>query len=241
MTKITSLNNEYIKYLVKLKQKKYRDEYNEYLIEGEHLVEECRNSGNLIKTLGLKDCDIEINESVAKKLSDTKSGSYVFGVAKRNISELSYSFRTLICDNIQDPGNLGTLIRSAVSFGFNQVILSDDCVDEYNGKTIRSSQGAIFHIPIIRGDLSILIPKLQNKKIKVYATHLHTDSINVSDLNKKEPCAIILGNEGSGVKDDYLKLCDGNVVIPMHHFESLNVGVAGGIICYVLQPKQEII
>lgn len=235
MTKITSTQNEYIKHLVKLSQKKYRDEHNEILIEGEHLVQEAKNLNILETSIGISGCDIEITPTISQKLSQTKSGSSIFGLVKKPQYSISKVSKTLICERIQDPGNLGAIIRSAVSFGIEQIVLSEDCVDEYNDKVIRSTQGAVFYIPIVRMDLKEAVHYLKQNDIEVYATHLHTDSIPLNHFKRYKNVAIVLGSEGEGVTQAILKECTGNIIIPMQTFESLNVAVAASIICYHLQ------
>ncbi len=235
MMRIDTPKNEWIKSLAKLSQKKYRDLSDELLVEGEHLIEEARSAGLLDKVLGVEEGDVLISESVAEKLSTTKSGSKIFGVIKRPQHTFKEGTRYLVCDRVQDPGNVGTLIRSAYSFGFDGVILSKDSADEYNDKTIRSSQGAVFHISVIREDLDTFIPYLKEKGISVIATHVDNKKQTLSELNKDRPLAIVLGSEGEGVSDAVLSLSDETLHIETSNFESLNVSVAGGIITYALR------
>lgn len=238
--KITSLKNEWLKDILKLKQKKYRDQSDVFLIEGKHLVEEARASGLLDKTLGLSSsCDIEINEMIAQRLSETVSGSEIFALVKKPVWENIRQHRILICEDIQDPGNLGTMIRSAYSFGFDAVYTSPNSVDILNDKVLRSSQGALFHLPVIACDLKELIENLKQKGLSVYATHLHKDSISLKSLDKSMDIAVILGSEGKGVSDDLLALADQNLRIPTVHFESLNVAIAASIIAYELKDGED--
>ncbi|HZJ87337.1 MAG TPA: TrmH family RNA methyltransferase, partial [Erysipelothrix sp.] len=151
--KITSVQNQTIKDLVKLQHKKHRDEKNQLLIEGDHLIEEATRANLLIETYGLENEDVIISDNVAKKLSQTKSGSKRFALIHKPKQTLVEGARFLVLDKVQDPGNVGTCIRSAYSFGYDGVILSFDSADEFNDKSIRASQGAIFHIPTIRMDL----------------------------------------------------------------------------------------
>lgn len=233
--KITSTQNEFIKYLAKLNQKKVRDAHGELLIEGEHLIEEANKAGLIKKTLGLKDADIIIDGKVAKKISSTHSGSHQFALIEKPKYELVRGTRILICDGVQDPGNVGTMIRSAHSFGFDMVILSPDCADPYNDKTIRATQGAIFSIPVITMDLKPAFDSLKKWNIKIYASDVNETSTTLSDVNPKDPLAIVMGSEGSGVSRLTKDNADDTLFVETNHFESLNVAVASGIILYVLR------
>ncbi|HLV49377.1 MAG TPA: RNA methyltransferase [Erysipelothrix sp.] len=233
--KITSTQNEFIKHLVKLNQKKVRDHHHELLIEGEHLIEEAKAANLVKKTLGLEEADIIIDEIVAKKLSRTQSGSTQFALIKKPTYDFVFGTRILVCDGVQDPGNVGTMIRSAHSFGFDMVILSPDCADAYNDKTIRATQGAIFSIPVHTMDLKQAYETLKKWQIKIYASDVNETSSTLSDVNKNEACAIVMGSEGSGVSNVTKTWADDTLFIETNHFESLNVAVASGIILYVLR------
>ena len=165
---ITSLENKKIKYINKLKNKKFRDEEGIFVIETKHLVEEAYKSGFLTE-LYLVDTNIESNileddkinkyqitKEIMNKISSLESPSNFLGLVKK-LPTLNYGNRLLILDNIQDPGNLGTIIRSAVAFNLDTLILSNDCVDLYNDKTIRSSEGMLFKLNILRKDLNTFL------------------------------------------------------------------------------------
>ena len=233
--KITSTQNELIKHLSKLNQKKYRDEYGEVLIEGAHLVEEAKALGLVKKTLGFEDVDIEIDEKVSQKLSTTKSGSSVFALINKPVYTLQKVSRILVCDGVQDPGNVGTMIRSAYSFGFDMVVLSPDCADLFNDKTIRATQGALFSIPVLTMDLNELYETLKNWNIKIYATHVDEKSHTLTNVNINEDLAVVMGSEGSGVSEVTLGWADQTLFVETSQFESLNVAVASGIILYALR------
>ena len=230
---IESITNAKIKYAAKLKQKKYRTQFNQFLVEGEHLVLEAKKS-NMIDTLFYTETDYgfsnsyKVNEQVMKKLSELGNTSGVVAICnKPNFKELSN--KILIFDGIQDPGNLGTLIRTAAAFGFNSII-SENTVDYYNEKVIRSSQGALFYTQLIEADIIEFIK--ENQEYHYYGTDVLTGkNIDNEDFNHKK-IAIILGNEGSGVRDQIKDLVNTNINIPMKSTESLNVGIAGGIIMF---------
>ena len=137
-------------------------------------------------------------------------------------------------DNINDPGNMGTLIRSSLGFGIDTIVISNDSVDVFNEKVIRASQGAIFNVNIVYADLLTVIEKLKAQSVKVIGTSLES-SVDLKEVGKLEKYAIILGNEANGVKKEILNETDTNVRIKMDSkLESLNVAVAGSIIMYYL-------
>ena len=239
---IDSLDNKKIKEITSLKIKKYRDQYGLFLVEGKHLVDEAKKSGLLEEVILLDDeYDFDkkliVSEKVMKKLSFQDSIPSIMGVCKIKDSKLIGS-KYLLLDGIQDPGNLGTIIRSSLAFGVDTIVLSKDSVDLYNDKVIRSTQGMIFHINIIRCDLEEVINKIKGD-IRIIGTSLG-DSTPLRMLEKKDRFALIVGNEGNGVKKEILDLCDDIVRIEMNKdVESLNVGVATSIILYEMSDNYE--
>lgn len=232
---ITSLKNDFVKHLVKLQQKKYRDEFDEFVVEGPHLLEELSKTDYEYKTIGIESHhDYVITKEIAKKISSTESGYESFALVKKQEFTENLGTRHFILDGIQDPGNLGTIIRTAYSFGFDSIYLSRTCVDHYNDKAIRSSQGSLFHIPVFRRNIKNTIKLMKNNDIKVYATNLDEKSVELNDVRDSK-VAVVLGSEGSGVSDGILNLVDKHVVIKTKNFDSLNVGIASGIIAYKLQ------
>lgn len=234
---ITSTNNNTIKTLIKLKQKKYRNHFGYYLIEGEHLVNEALKANQvecIITTKPLKSNleVIEVSEEVMAKLAFTKSPSNIMAKCKIDSNnELMMKKRYLILDDLQDPGNIGTLIRSALAFGIDQVILSKNCVDLYNDKLLRAMQGANFHISCIYGDLTEIIEKLQANGVVVVGSALENGQ-DISLIEKTEKMAFIVGNEGNGMNQNILDKCDYIGYIPIQTIESLNVAIAGSILMY---------
>ena len=226
---ITSLTNDMVKSLSKLNEKKYRDETGLFLVEGEHLVLEAKKYGAIETIISTDSEGIIVSPAVMKKISKTESVVKILGVCKKvNKSELCD--RVLMLDNIQDPGNMGTLIRSAISFGFMTIVLGEGCCDIYSPKVIRSTQGAIFQINVLYKNILTFIDELTDYKI--YGTSL-INGIPLKKIKKEEKMAIILGNEGQGVKKEILEK-NQNIFIEMNNMESLNVGVAGSIIMYEL-------
>ena len=231
---IESLTNSKIKYAAKLKQKKYRTEYGQFLVEGEHLVTEAIKSGH-IDCLFSTETDIYegietylVTNEVFNKLSDLNSKHGIIAICNKPDNK-ELSDRILILDGIQDPGNMGTLVRTAAAFGFNTII-AEDSVDFYNEKVIRSSQGALFYINIMDKEIDEFI------KTHIEYHYFGTDVLTGKDIRdidfNEERLAIILGNEGNGVRDSIKGLVNTNINIPMINTESLNVGIAGGIIMF---------
>ena len=234
--KIESLSNAKVKDWNKLKEKKYRDEAGLFLVEGDHLIKEALKKQMVVSTIGLNETyDYTVNPEILKKLSSQKSGTKEIAVVKKIEERKVEGDKILILDNIQDPGNLGTIIRSAVAFNISTIILSDDCVDLYNDKVIRSSEGMIFNINIVRKKLIEIIPKLKENGYTVYATTVNGNGYFENDYK----IALVIGNEGNGIKENILNLCDKNITIKMNkECESLNAGVAASILMYELGVKK---
>jgi len=235
----TSLNNKKIKDLGLLKQKKYRDKENLFIVEGEHLVEEAFNSGSLLELYVLEGVDFKlnvetnyINEKIVKYLTDVENPSGIFGICKKNKSEFKEG-KILILDGVQDPGNMGTIIRSAIAFNVDTIVVNDKCVDIYNSKVIRSTQGMIFYSNIIKEDLVSFVKKIRETH-KIYTTKVDGGK-SLKVVQKCEKFAIIMGSEGSGVSIELMELASEHLYIPMNeNCESLNVAVATSIILYAL-------
>ena len=145
--------------------------------------------------------------------------------------------KVLLLDGLQDPGNIGTLIRSALGFGIDLVVLSNDSVDLYNDKLIRSSQGALFKVKTVQKDIKEMISLLKKHNIKVFGTSLKNGK-NLTSYEKMSSYGLILGNEGNGVKKDILSISDENIFIEMNQeLESLNVAISGAIIMHYFYSK----
>lgn len=233
---IESLENKKIKEVVRLKNKKYRDSKGLFIVETSNLVDEAKKNNCLLEVYSLNSYDFDnsyiVSESVMKKISDLDSTS-ILGVCKKIDSLDIVGDRVLLLDEIQDPGNLGTIIRSALAFNVSCVVLGDGCCDLYNSKAIRASEGSIFYVPVIRMNIGKAISEIKNMNIPVYAT----DVTNGYDINtiSSDKYAIIMGNEGNGVKREYQDLADKNIYIKTNpNSESLNVAIATSIILYEL-------
>ncbi len=237
---ITSKDNNRIKEIRKLLTKKYSLEKGLFVIEGENLIEEAIKN-HMLKELYVLEgstCNYDFNydyitEEVMKSISDLKSTPRLLGVSKiYNTNHIGN--KIVILDNIQDPGNAGTIIRSSVAFGADTVIFSKDSVSPYNEKVLRSTGGMIYNTNIVIGDLKEIINKIKEKHIKVVGTSLKK-SKSLEELEKTEEFAIIFGNEGNGVREEILSMCDEIIRIDMNPTcESLNVGVSASIVLYHL-------
>jgi TrmH family RNA methyltransferase len=230
---ITSINNQLIKDMTKLHQKKYRDQLGLFLVEGYHLYEEAQKYG-VIKHIFTTNRQITgskviyVSETVLKKLAKMDSPQGIVTICEK-VKSQAVTNKVLLIDHLQDPGNLGTLLRSALAFGFETVVL-DQTVDLYNDKVLRSTQGALFQLNIINQDGVLFIQN--HKDYTVYGTSMNGESI--SKINREGKMILILGNEGNGVREELLKITNKNVTIKMQKVESLNVGVAGSIIMHAL-------
>lgn len=238
---IESLDNKKIKELRKLKDKKYRDKEKKYLVEGIHLVLEAYKKGDLLEIILGENEDVDIlvskvyvSNQILKSLSSLETPYKVIGVCKYPNEDLELGDKLLILDGVQDPGNLGTIIRSSVAFNISTVVLGNNCVDLYNSKVIRACQGMNFHINIIRRDLKDFITNIKKEDYYILGTNVNdgSDLKSISNLSKY---AIIMGNEGNGVSKEIQDMCDKKIYIKMNDkCESLNVAVATSIILYEL-------
>ena len=252
---ITSKDNDTIKHIKKLKEKKFRDEYKEFIVEGIKMIEEAINEGAKIKSIIIcDDCKsagaipndlmyeiakfdcIYVSEKVFITITDVTNPQGIMAIIEKpenKETEINYQENNyLILDNIQDPGNMGTILRTADSLNLKQIVVSKGSADIYNPKVVRSTMGAIFRVKIVEvDDLAKTIKDMKKHKIKVYATDLTAEkSIYNSDFNKS---AIIIGNEANGVSENVLKEASDKIKIPMlGKTESLNAAVATSIILY---------
>ena len=185
----------------------------------------------------LLNCDITyVTKEIIDKLTQLETPTHIIGLCKKKKEDNNLGNKLLLLDRIQDPGNLGTIIRSSKAFGIDTVVLGSGCVDLYNDKVIRSTQGIGFHMNIINANLNELIPKLKQEEIPIFGTRVQygEDIRNLLDRDK-EKFALIMGNEGRGVDSSILDLCDKYIYIELDSdVESLNVAVATSILLYEL-------
>ena len=236
---ITSINNEKIKEIKKLKDKKYRDLNNLFMVEGLHLVSEAYKNNCLKEIICLENTNIDFNvpityvkENVIKSISSLDNVN-IIGICNKKLHN-NLGEKIVVLDNIQDPGNLGTIIRSSVAFNVDTLIISEDSVDLFNPKVIRATQGMIFNLNIIITNIESKIKELKEKQYLILGTDVN-NGISINSLEKNNKICIIMGNEGNGLSSNVKKLCDKFIYIKMNDkCESLNVGVATSIILYEL-------
>lgn len=243
---ITSVKNEKVKAWKKLQKRKERNDTGTFLVEGHHLVEEAINSSWTIKEVIAEEGVplpewsgdyplVLVSDNVFEHLSQTKTPQGIAAVVEMKKEPVHYGGRLLLLDAIQDPGNLGTIIRTADAAGMDGIILGEGTVDLYNDKVIRATQGSIFHIPIRLTDLKEEIAALKEDNFAIWATALE-GAVDYQEAVPAEKVAIILGNEGAGVKREYIAEADKIIKIPIYgKAESLNVSIAAGILMYHLR------
>ena len=236
----SSIDNSKIKDLKKLHNKKYRDKKGLFLVEGKHLALEAYKTGYL-KELLLEENELlpldvmtyYMTNNVKNYLSELETPTNVIGVCNKKEGIIKGN-KIVYLDCIQDPGNLGTIIRSCVAFNIDTLVLSRDCVDLYNSKVIRASQGLVFHLNIVIADINEFCPNLKDNGYKIYGTKV-THGKSLKTIEKVSKFVIIMGNEGNGISELSSELCDEFIYIDMNDkCESLNVGVATSIILYEL-------
>lgn len=254
MQKITSKENELIKHIKKLKDKKYRDISNEYVIEGIKLVEEAIEEKAPIKYIILcEDCEkneniqkelmyeiakyecIYVTENIFKYLTEVQAPQGILAIIKKNsqYKDIDYSQDIIVAlDDVQDPGNLGTILRTVDSIGLKQILVSKGTADSYNPKVVRATMGAIFRVKIIEcEDLQKTLKEIKKHKFKIVVSSLQTDN-SIYDINYYKK-VIIIGNEANGIEAEIQEIADEKIKIPMlGKTESLNASVATGIILY---------
>ena len=239
---IESKDNKKIKYLNKLRTNKFMNEEKKFVVEGMHLVNEAKKSGLLLETYSTSSCDFGVVNNVVSKsvmdyISTLPSKTDVIGIVKFIKEDLTLGDKIIILDDVQDPGNLGTIIRSAKAFNIDTVVLSLGCVKKYNEKVVRAAQGMLFKVNVVTKDLKYFIPYLKENGYSVYGTCV-TNGTDISTLKKNKKIAVVMGNEGQGISYDIKKELDKNVYINMNDdCESLNVAVASSIIMYEINKK----
>lgn len=243
-----SASNDKIKHIKKLSKKREREKSGEFIIEGRRSVTDAVANGAEISFIVFREGESALfDESIPQfstdgktfaEITDTESPQDMLAVAKiKPCTEseiLNGEFELLVlCDRVQDPGNVGTVIRTADAAGKCAVVLSPGCADLYNPKVIRSTMSSIFNLPILRdGDLLSLIPLLKEAGYRVFCGALRDASVSLFDADFRGKCAVVIGNEGSGASDEVISLCEA-VKIPMRgKAESLNASVSAGILIY---------
>ncbi len=243
---ITSLDNDRVKDYVKLKNRKYREKTNTFLVEGMHLVLEAYKRGIIVELileqnelLPLPVPAVYVTNEILHKISTLENPSPVMALCKKMEMNQDLGKRVLLLDEIQDPGNLGTIIRSACAFDVDTVVLGKNTVDLYNPKVIRATQGMLFHINIVSRNLKEAIQELKAQGIAVYGTKVECgQDVRSFKAKDKAQFGLVMGNEGNGINPQIMKLCDGFLYIEMNpDVESLNVAIASSIILYELNRR----
>lgn len=251
MKRIESTANALVKHWKKLvTTRKEREKSGEFIVEGFHLVEEAlKNKDQIVQMIVRDGVDlpllwaiddvelVQVNDAVAKEIAETENSQGIFAHCKQREATEAEKMnwrKVLLVDAVQDPGNIGTMIRTADAAGLDAVILGKGCADAFNPKTVRSGQGSHFHIPVVRGELMEWVEELQADDVPVYGTSLE-ESVSYKEIEASNKFALIMGNEGSGISPQLLAKTDQNVIIPIvGQAESLNVAVATGILLFSL-------
>ncbi|MWC31020.1 TrmH family RNA methyltransferase [Paenibacillus sp. MMS18-CY102] len=252
---VTSVQNARVKGWASLLEKKHRDRSGQFLVEGIHLVKEALECGAQVETIvydGERGLPLELQEhpalielpellvsastAVMAKCTGTDSPPPVFAVVVKPAVDETALFRekslVVVLDGVRDPGNAGTIIRSADAVGADAVVLGRGCVDLYNPKTVRSTMGSLFHLPVIEADLLELLPKAKERGIRLAATSLQS-AVSCYDCDWTGATWLLMGSESDGVSAEVLGLADQAVIIPIRgRAESLNVAMAATVILY---------
>ncbi|MBF0987081.1 MAG: RNA methyltransferase [Clostridiales bacterium] len=229
---IKSSENKKFKSLKKLLTKKEREKTKTFLIEGKNIIEEAKKYNKILTYITddinkIEDNVFYLDKKLKESLSSLKNSNEDIALVKY-LEEKEISANTiLLIDNVRDPSNLGTILRTCLAFGVKDIVLSENTVDLYNSKTLRASEGAIFSLNILRDNLLNFISKY--KEYKVLSTSLKANDLSALDNTKK---IIVIGNEGNGVSKEILDISDEYLKIPIKNIDSLNVAIATSIILY---------
>ncbi len=250
MNVITSVQNGRVKNWQKLKKRKERVKTNLFIVEGYHMIEEAWKSDWHVKEVILADGaeipdwlenqeTIIVSDHILKTITDTKTPQGIAAVVEAKQPEDKDFEKLLLVDNVQDPGNLGTMIRTADAAGFDAIYVGSGSADIFNDKVLRSTQGSIFHLPIFQTDLLPVIDRLQDAEFAVWGAAL-ANARPYTALPVPEKAALVVGNEGAGISPSILEKMDTLVYIPIFgKAESLNVSVAAGILLYHLATLEK--
>jgi len=236
---IKSKQNQKIKDCLKLQQMGEKNKQKLFLIEGYHLLEMAIEANCLVATFSLEPCpnvpnNIDqylVTKEVLEKISLEKNPQGVVAICQMMEKKEITANKVLYLDQVRDPGNIGTLLRTALAFGYDDVIFANECCSPYHEKAIQASQGAIFKLGLHQKKISL--KSLKDQKYQILATEIKgSKKVETFKPNKKH--VLILGNEAHGVSSEVLSKADQRLRINISNIESLNVGVAGGIVMYAL-------
>jgi TrmH family RNA methyltransferase len=260
---ISSVANPRVKEWAKLLERKYREREGKFLLEGVHLVKEALNAGWPLEVVvfdkGSSVLDefeeyldgegpdrptwVPVSPDIIMKCSETGTPQPIFAVALKRPPQRELLFGTenglvVVLDGVQDPGNVGTIVRSAAASGATAVVFGKGTADLYNSKTIRSTMGALFHVPVLEADLTELLPEAKRKGVAITGTSLQaSESCYGYDLRRS--IWLVFGNEGNGVSEQVTAMVDTNLIIPMSgRAESLNVAMAATVLLFEAQRQR---
>lgn len=251
MLEITSQSNNRIKYIRSLLKKKSRQEHRQYTVEGKKSVHDALRARKSVSVIAVsssfyeneefeypKSAElIKVSDDIFVKLCDTETPQGILAVIDMEDfgkNEVSIDKNYIYCDNVTDPGNIGTIIRTADAAGMGGVILSRNCVDLYSPKTVRSSMGSFFNIPVLTDKTYDDLNKYKSMGFSLYAGALSKDSVDYTAADFTKPSIIIVGNEANGVSKEVLEISRKIKIPIMGKAESLNVSVAASILMYEL-------
>lgn len=254
---ITSRKNDAVKrFREVLRDKSLRDSEGVFAVEGDHLCGELAAGGFRIISAMATEKALEkypqtagamaqagelavISGDIAEYISDTRAPQGLFALAEKPAAkpELSGASRLVLLDGVQDPGNVGTIIRTAEALGFGGALLSPDCADIWAPKTLRASMGSALRLPCVCGEMTELIPSLKGRGFSVYGAMLDKTAQKLGETEFPERSAVVIGSEGRGVSPEAAKMCTGAVYIPISGAESLNAAAAAAIILWELSKK----
>ncbi|RKD24651.1 hypothetical protein BEP19_05140 [Ammoniphilus oxalaticus] len=252
MERIESVQNARVKEWAKLGKRKGREQAGSFIVEGEHVVEEAIKQEAPIEALLMTEAFpateiisqfaqtnpsicFQVSDTIMRRLSETETPQGIMAITKIQKDELEsfiHKKYLLLLDAIQDPGNLGTIIRAADAAGVDGIILGNGTVDPHNSKVVRSTMGSIFHIPIIQANLAEIIGQLQQHEYTFIAASLE-GAVAYDEQDYTGSIGIVIGNEANGVSEEILRACSSRIKIPLYgRAESLNAAIAAGIIMY---------
>ena len=246
--KITSLNNQKVKDACKLKTSKGRNEKRLFLVEGFHILEMALNAGvvkaiftnKIIENIDENITQYLVDDFILNKISYMPSNQGVIGICSMQKNEIFNDNLIVFLDNVSDPGNMGTILRTCLAFGVKNVLISKGSVSIFNDKVIMSSQGAIFNLNI--KEVTYEEVKNMKQEYTIISSTLNDKSISFNDLKIEEnkKYIVVFGNESRGISEDTVSMSDIFTKIPMNTIDSLNVGVAAGIIIYYLAIQNKL-
>lgn len=248
MNRITSLQNEYIKQLAKLKTPAGRKAAGLFMIEGKKLCQEALRSGQIIERCLVVENEVDnpllteidhdkcicISDHIAQKLSQMETCPGIFFVVRLpEKKESTLPPFILALDHLSDPANLGAVLRSAEAFGTKLIFLSEGCVDLYSSKTLRGAMGSAFRVPTLRGDLAAFLKNRKADGYRIFGAGLDRNFKELPEITFDQPTIVVIGNEANGISQEILQICDQGLFIPMlGENESLNAAVAASIILW---------